>query len=74
MARFKFKESVVITHTVVSCDVIGISEGFALRGGGEVEDVLEEEVESPTIENVLELILAGAGNDAEVLEDENRTL
>ena len=33
----------------------------------------EEEVESPTIENVLELILAGAGNDAEVLEEENRT-
>ena len=30
----------------------------------------EEEVESPTIENVLELILAGAGNDAEVLEEE----
>ena len=60
MARFKFKESVVITHTVVSCDVIGISEGFALRGGGEVEDVLE-------------LILAGARNDAEVLEEENCT-
>ena len=34
------------------------------------KDLLSEELESSTIENVLELILAGAGNDAEVLEEE----